>query len=383
MIATTHVGSLPRPAPLVHALLADRGRVDVEDPRFGKLVAAAVMDVVRLQQDVGIDIVNDGEMGRTSYTHYVKDRLAGLTVGDGGEGQNASRPPRDMADHPDVAAGQAGGRGTARGLLAPIVCEGPITYGNRVPLERDIENLGSALKGCTAQSFLSAASPGTLAHFIRNRHYSNDDEYIAALADAMRVEYEAIYKSGIMLQIDCPDLAMTRHMNHQALSDEEFIRIAGRNVEALNHATRAIPSNAMRMHICWGNYPGPHTHDIAVSKILATVLRARPAGILFEGANPRHEHEWEEWKAAKIPDDKILIPGVIDTTTNLVEHPRLVAQRLSKYCEIVGRDRVIAGTDCGFGTVAGRDVVAPSVVWAKLGSLTQGAEILSASPASI
>lgn len=374
-ILTTHVGSLPRPPLLAERLLGGGGSEDGKAPPFGKLVAAAVTDVVRQQIDVGLDVINDGEMGRTSYTHYVADRLTGLVAGAIGQGRGPAKPPRDMADHPDVAAAQAGGRGTARGLLAPLICEGAVAYRDTEPVKRDIANLIAASTRFGRKQFLSSASPGTLAHFVLNRHYATEDEFVAALADAMQTEYEAIFRAGIVVQIDCPDLAMIRHMRHQDSSDADFIRIAERNVEALNHATRNIPGSAMRMHVCWGNYPGPHTHDFPVAKLIPTLMRARPAAILFEGANPRHEHEWEDWAAASIPDDKILIPGVIDTTTNLVEHPRLVAQRLERYCGIVGPERVMAATDCGFGTVAGRDVVVPSVVAAKLRVLVEGAEI--------
>lgn len=378
-ILTTHVGSLPRPQELFELLIAeDRGEaMDIE--RLRALTTRSVADIVRQQIECGIDIVSDGELSKSSYTHYVKHRLTGIASVVQTAGGPPPHVPRDMRDHPDLMAANAGGRGTARNLLAPLICEGPVAYRDGAPLQRDLANLKAAIGGNSpARPFMTSASPGTLAHFIRNGHYASEDAFLSDLAEAMRPEYEAIAAAGVMLQIDCPDLAMSRHITYQALSDAEFVRVAERNVAALNHATRNIPPAKMRMHVCWGNYPGPHTHDIPVDRIAATIMKARPGAVLFEAANPRHEHEWEDWKKVTIPSDKVLIPGVIDSTTNLVEHPRLVAQLIGHYVAIVGPERVIAGTDCGFGTVAGRDVVAPSVVFAKLRALTEGARLASA-----
>jgi 5-methyltetrahydropteroyltriglutamate--homocysteine methyltransferase len=258
-------------------------------------------------------------------------------------------------------------------------CTGPVTYRDRQPLETDLKNLAAA---CTAakpvEAFMNAASPGVLTKFLPDRYYQDEDAYVEALANALKEEYEAIVKAGFVLQIDAPDLGSARHNQYQHLSDEEFLRIAERNIAALNHATANIPPEAMRMHLCWGNYEGPHTHDIPLAKIFDVAMRARPAGLSFEAANPRHAHQWEDLRGRNIPDGKILIPGVIDSTTNFVEHPRLIAQRIGHYAEIVGRERVIAGADCGFATFAFvNNAVAPSVVWAKLAALAEGAGLAS------
>ena len=376
-ILTTHVGSLPRPADLFELLIAEDAGDDYDAAELIETAHRAVGEIVRKQSEAGVDIVSDGELSKSSYTHYVKHRLNGVGSGErGGGGGGGGGGPKDMREHPDAAP--QGGRGTGRDLLTPVVCDAPVSYGDTGPLERDIDNLRAALaENGTGEAFINAASPATLAHFVRDAHYHNEETFLADLAEAMRTEYEAIVDAGLLVQIDAPDLAMVRHMSYQDLSDDEFIRIAERNVAALNHATANIPPDSMRMHICWGNYPGPHTHDIAVGKIIPVIMQARPQAVLFEAANPAHAHEYEDWGLAQIADDKILIPGVIDTTTNLVEHPRLIAQRIGQFADIVGRERVIAGTDCGFGTVAGRDVVAHSVVWKKLSNLAAGARLAS------
>jgi 5-methyltetrahydropteroyltriglutamate--homocysteine methyltransferase len=259
-------------------------------------------------------------------------------------------------------------------------CTGPVAYNNRQPLATDLKNLTAACAAAKpVEAFMNAASPGVLTKFVPDRYYRDEDTYVDALANALREEYEAIAKAGFILQIDAPDLGSARHNQYQHLTDDEFLRIADRNIAALNHATANIPPEAMRMHLCWGNYEGPHTHDIPLAKIFDVCMRARPTGLSFEGANPRHAHEWEDLRKAKIPDDKILIPGVIDSTTNFVEHPRLIAQRICQYADIVGRERVIAGADCGFATFAFVDnAVVPSVVWAKLTALAEGARFASA-----
>src|SRR5882672_2640779 len=321
---------------------------------------------------------------RISYTFYVRHRLSGITAFQGGDND---QPPqtaahRDLLDHPDYMERLNQARGGTSWFSREAVpcCTGPIAYRDRGPLEIDLQNLAAA---CAAvkpvEAFMNAASPGVLTKFVPDRHYRDEDAYVEALANALKEEYEAIAKAGFILQIDAPDLGSAQHNQYQHLSDEEFLRIAERNIAALNHATANIPPQAMRMHLCWGNYEGPHTHDIPLAKIFNVCMRARPAGLSFEAANPRHAHEWEDLREAKIPDDKILIPGVLDSTTNFVEHPRLIAQRICHYADIVGRERVIAGADCGFATFAFvNNAVAPSVVWAKLEALAEGARIVTA-----
>ena len=383
-ILTTHVGSLPRPPELL-ALLEARENARESDPEaFEARLAAAVDDVVRRQVAAGIDSVCDGEMSKISYTFYVRHRLAGITAFQGGD--NDKPPPtaahRDLLDHPEYMQrlNQLRGGTSWFSRAAVPCCTGPVAYRDRQPLEIDLKNLAAAC--ATAQpveAFMNAASPGVLTKFVPDRYYRDEDAYVDALANALREEYEAIVKAGFVLQIDAPDLGSARHNQYQQLSDDEFLRIAERNIAALNHATANIPPAAMRMHLCWGNYQGPHTHDIPLAKIFEVAKRARPAGLSFEAANPRHAHEWEDMREAKIPDDKILLPGVIDSTTNFVEHPRLVAQRICHYADIVGRERVIASADCGFATFAfNNNPVVPSVVWAKLGALAEGARIATA-----
>jgi 5-methyltetrahydropteroyltriglutamate--homocysteine methyltransferase len=382
-ILTTHVGSLPRPPDLL-AMLEARERGEDPDPaRFEARLAEAVGDVVARQVAAGIDSVCDGEQGKISYTFYVRHRLAGIGAAPGAA---LDQPPqtgahRDISDHPDYAARLHAARGGTSWFAAAAVpcCTGPVAYRDRRPLERDIANLAAACAAARPlEAFMNAASPGVLTKFVPDRYYGDEDAYVAALADALKEEYEAIWRAGLILQIDAPDLGSARHNQYQHLSDDEFLRIADRNIAALNHATANIPPEAMRLHICWGNYEGPHTHDIPLALVLPACMRARPQALLFEAANPRHAHEWEDLKAAKIPDDKILMPGMIDSTTNFVEHPRLIAQRLQHYADIVGRERVIAGTDCGFATFAAQqNPVVPSIVWAKLAALAEGAKIAS------
>lgn len=381
-LLTTHVGSLPRPANLHEPLLAkDRGGQFDERALAGN-VAEAVDDIVARQVAVGIDVACDGEVSKTSYTHYVRHRLAGIEATDElpeGLGQTAAAGPADMMEHTDFAQQRRRERGPAPVENIPrILCTSPVRHHDISVVERDIANLkAAAARHKPADLFMNAASPGVLTVFIPDVHYQNNEAYLADLADAMRVEYEAITGAGITLQIDCPDLAMARHMTDQALSEAEFLKRVEQRVEAINHATAAIPPENMRMHLCWGNYPGPHTHDIAVATLLPIIAKARPQAISFEGANPRHAHEWEDWKAAKLPDDKVLLPGVIDSGTNYVEHPRLIAQRIMRYTDIVGRERVIAAADCGFGTFIGRDDVAESIAWKKFEELAAGAQIAS------
>ncbi|MGD9704100.1 MAG: cobalamin-independent methionine synthase II family protein [Acidimicrobiia bacterium] len=366
-ILTTHVGSLPRPQPVVDVLFAqDRGE-PYDQAAFDAVIAAGVDDAVQHQVEAGIDIVDDGEMSKISYGTYIRHRLSGFVTGD-----VPRQTPEDLNDFPEFRD-----RLTAAGAtpvyLRPI-CTGPIESVNLQPLHTDIAHVKDAIARTGAmEGFMTAASPGTIAVFQPNEHYPSHEAYLGALADAMEPEYRAIVDAGLILQIDCPDLAMGRHMLFRHDSDEEFVRNAELQVEALNHAVRNIPADRMRMHMCWGNYAGPHTHDIALTKVLPTALKAKPMGLLIEGANARHGHEWEVFATHRLPDDKVLVPGVLDSTSNIVEHPELVAQRIIQYARLVGKERVIAGTDCGFGTFAGFGAVHPSICWEKLRSLSEGA----------
>ena len=380
-ILTTHVGSLPRPPGLLAILDAREAGHEFDQAAFDECLSASVDEVVKKQVAAGIDVVCDGELGKISYTFYVRHRLSGITAFRGGDND---QPPqtaahRDLLDHPDYAQRLAQARGGTSWFSREAVpcCTGPVAYRNRLPLETDLKNLTAACaEARPVEAFLNAASPGVLTKFVPDRYYQDEDAYVDALANALREEYEAITRAGLILQIDAPDLGSARHNQYQHLSDEEFLRIAERNIAALNAATANIPPEVMRMHLCWGNYEGPHTHDIPLANILDVAMKARPAGLSFEAANPRHAHEWEDLRGAKIPDDKILIPGVIDSTTNFVEHPRLITQRICHYADIVGRERVIAGADCGFATFAFvNNAVAPSVVWAKFAALAEGARI--------
>jgi 5-methyltetrahydropteroyltriglutamate--homocysteine methyltransferase len=377
-ILTTHVGSLPRPEDLIELMLTDERRETEDRAVLEARINEAVRDVVAQQAELGIDVVSDGELGKIAYTFYVKHRLSNISDGV----PPGAEVPKDVVnldllDHPDFAERSRQSRHTWSLLYDRPCCTGPVTYENRAPLERDLASLKAAVaESPPVEAFMNAASPGVLTKFVPDAYYGKEEAYISALADAMKEEYEAIHEAGFLLQIDCPDLGSARHNQYQNLSDAEFLKIAERNVEAVNHATANIPPEAMRLHICWGNYEGPHTHDFPLAKIFPVLMKARPAGVLFEGANPRHEHEWEDINGAKIPDHKVLIPGVIDSTSNFVEHPRLVAQRICHYADIVGRERVIAGTDCGFGTFVRRQpIVATSVVWSKLRALAEGAAI--------
>jgi len=380
-ILVTHVGSLPRPDDLLDLLRAEEQGGSHDVAALRTRVTSAVAQSVARQIDAGIDVVSDGEMSKIAYTVYVKHRLDG--TGPLKPGQDPGPPAavgRDLIDHPDYLDRiNAAQRYWVQNYARPY-CVGPVVYGDRGPLERDVANLHAAVEPTKpVEAFMNAASPGILTRFVPDAYYRHEDTYVAALADAMKTEYEAIVAAGYLLQIDSPDLGTSRHHQYQNLDDAAFLKIAERNVEALNHATENIPADRMRLHICWGNYEGPHTHDIALAKMLPVCMKARPQGFLFEGANPRHEHEWEDLVNAPIPDDKVLIPGVIDSTSNFVEHPLLIAQRLRRYADIVGRERVIASTDCGFGTFASNEPpVAESVVWSKLRALAEGARLASA-----
>jgi 5-methyltetrahydropteroyltriglutamate--homocysteine methyltransferase len=367
-ILTTHTGSLPRPADLT-AMLETLDAGTAPDPAaFEARVRRAVADVVRQQLEAGVDVVNDGEQGKVGYSTYVRHRLTGF-------GGQAAVPTRaDWADFPEAAA-----RSERRSTISRPSCNGPIEWKDRGAVQKDVENFRAALQGVQpTEAFMTAASPGVIAHFLRNEHYPSREAYLARLVDVMKEEYDAIHRAGFVLQVDCPDLAMSRHLAFPELSNAQFLKIAEANVEALNHALRDIPPDRVRLHLCWGNYEGPHHRDIPLREILPIALRARPQALSFEGANPRHEHEWIVFREVKLPDDRLIIPGVLDSTTNFIEHPELVAQRLIRYAEIVGRERVIAGTDCGFATFARAQLqVEPEIAWAKFKAMAEGARIAS------
>jgi len=370
-ILTTHVGSMPRPQDVVDMLFA-QDRDELEDLfAFDETMGRAVLEIVDKQVDAGVDLVSDGEMSKISYATYIRHRLAGFEIG-----EVPRATPKDLDEYPEYrdSLAQRGGTPTYH---RPI-CVGPIAVKDTAPLEKDIEHLKAALKSNGSMGgFMNAASPGVVAVFQPNEYYPNDDAYLEAVAGAMKQEYETIVHAGLILQVDCPDLAMGRHIQFRDLDDDEFLKHAELQVEALNYALSDLPAESVRMHVCWGNYEGPHTHDIPLHKILDVVLRAKPQAILFEASNPRHAHEWTVWREAEIPEDKVLIPGVLDTTTNFIEHPKLVAERILRYADIVGRERVMAGTDCGFGTFAGFGAVHPTITFGKLAALAEGAALAS------
>jgi len=374
-ILTTHTGSLPRPKPLLDIILAREQGDKIDAAIFETVTAQAVDEVVAQQVASGVDIISDGEMSKPSYTTYIRHRVAGIEPDPrAAEKGRDIMIGRDLLAHPDFADR----RRNFSDMPFPG-CVGPLRYQDRGALDRDLARLkAAASKANPVDVFMTAPSPGILTRFIINLHYPTEDAYVAALADVIKTEYRAIIEAGFVLQIDAPDLASARNNQYRHLSDDEFRKIAERNIEALNAATAGLPVDRMRLHICWGNYEGPHTHDLPLTKIIDIAFRARPQAISIEAANPRHDHEWEDLKDVEIPDNKILIPGVIDSTTNFVEHPRLVAQRIGRYAQLIDRERLIASVDCGFGTSVRRDpMVAESIVWAKLRALSEGAAIAS------
>ncbi|TMJ34190.1 MAG: cobalamin-independent methionine synthase II family protein [Alphaproteobacteria bacterium] len=367
---TTHTGSLPRFPELVRVMYAKEEGVPVDPTALAQQVRAAVAEVVRKQTEAGIDVVNDGEMSKPSYATYVKDRLDGF----GGSGN--SFVYQDLEQFPKLAARVFGDPGRSRRKTP--ACNGPIRVRDGNAVKIDVDNLKMALAAAGSPSgFMSAASPGLVSLFFRNDHYPSQEAYLFAIADAMREEYETIAASDLMLQIDCPDLAMGRHIQYAALTLPEFRKRAAMHIEALNHALRNIAPERLRMHLCWGNYEGPHHCDVPLADIIDLVFSARPSAISFEAANPRHGHEWTLFERVKLPAGKLLIPGVIESKSNFIEHPELVAQRLGRYAKLVGRENVIAGSDCGYGTWVGQAAVDPDVVWAKLAAMTEGARIAS------
>jgi 5-methyltetrahydropteroyltriglutamate--homocysteine methyltransferase len=369
-ILTTHVGSLPRPQEVIDLLFAqDRGE-SCDATQFDKVMRRAAGDVLRKQSEAGIDVVSDGEISKISYATYLRHRLTGF------EGDSPRPTPQDLDDYPEYRDRlvKAGHSATYR----RPVCVGPIRVKDLNPLRQDIARMKEALSETkAAEGFMNSASPGTIAVFQPNEYYPSHETYLEALANAMREEYEMIANSGLLLQLDCPDLAMGRHTRFKNLADDQFLRNAELQIEALNHALARIPADRVRLHVCWGNYEGSHVHDMDCMKIFPIALKAKSKALLIEAANPRHEHEWEAWTRINLPEDKVLIPGVIGSNTNYVEHPEVVAQRLLRYANILGRERVIAGTDCGFGTFAGFGAVYPAFCWMKMRSLTEGARLAS------
>ena len=368
-IETTHVGSLPRGDELSSFLLAkDKGEIYDKD-QFEASVQNAINNAVKLQREAGVTIVSDGELGKVGYSTYMQERLSGFG------GHIERKPAKDLAAHPELSKKLSAVMGSQEFTRASCIDE--VRLVDLQPALDDIRRYKTALEaeGKGTRAFMNAASPGLITAFQVNRHYPSHEAYLDALVTAMRPEYEAILNAGLDIQFDCPDLAMSSHTGYQDASEEEFLKIAAANVEALNAATEGLPSDRMRMHLCWGNYEGPHDHDIPLEKVIDIVLAARPGTILFESANPCHEHEWTVWRDTGIPDDKILAPGVIDTCSNYVEHPELICQRLGRFIDIVGMDRVIASTDCGFGTFAGYGKIDPGVTWKKLANLRLGANL--------
>ena len=366
---TTHVGSLPRSQAVVDMIFARERGDPVSEGEFDAVMADAVDAVVQRQVAAGVDIVSDGEMSKISYATYIKDRFTGF------DGDSPRRAPADLQAFPGFLQRLASGGGTPS-YRRPC-CVGPIAVKTMVPLQKDIANVkAAAQKHGAKQVFMNAASPGVVALFQPNQHYADDDAYLEALAHALRHEYHAIVDAGLILQLDSPDLGLGRHMMYKELDESAYLARIAQHVEALNFALAAIPADKVRMHVCWGNYEGPHHLDVPLATILPVVLRAKPAALLFETSNPRHAHEWEtiEQMKRQIPDHKVLIPGVLDTTTNFIEHPELIAQRLQRFVDIVGAERVIAGSDCGFGTFAGFGAVDEDIVYAKLAAMAEGAQ---------
>ena len=366
-ISTTHVGSLPRGNELVPLLLARDHGQPYDAEAFDRLVQAAVNEAVAKQEAAGVSIASDGELGKVGYSTYIKERLSGFG------GNVARKPALDLAPLPELRKKLAAIMGEQEFVRAS--CIGPVKLINLEPCHEDIRRFQKAMSGKKPRGFMNSASPGLITAFQPNAFYASHESYLADLVTAMRPEYEAIAASGYQLQLDCPDLAMSRHTAYQDLTEAQFLKTAEANVEALNAATSGIAPEKMRMHVCWGNYEGPHDHDIALERVIDIILKARPATILFEAANPRHEHEWKVWAETKIPDHKVLAPGLIDTCSNYVEHPELIAQRIERFAAIVGVERVIASTDCGFGTFAGYGKIDPAVTWKKLRALREGADI--------
>ena len=371
-ILTSHVGSLPRSQEVVDFIFARENNENYDETSFDEAMTKAVHDTVGKQTESGIDIVSDGETSKISYATYVKDRYTGFS------GDSPRNAPADLKMFPTFLERLANEGGTPQ--YARPMCTGPVSSKGQGELQKDITNLKAAMSAHgRTRGFMNAASPGVISLFLQNDYYKTREEYLSALADAMKTEYETIVESGLDLQLDCPDLALSRHMLFNDLTDDEFLKVAASHVEALNYALKDVPEEKVRIHICWGNYEGPHCCDIPMDKMFSTLMSANAGYLLFETSNPRHAHEWTVFRDRKseIPDNKVLVPGVVDTTTNFIEHPELVAQRIERFTNIVGKDRVIAGSDCGFGTFAGFGAVDPQIAYAKLRSLSEGAALAS------
>jgi 5-methyltetrahydropteroyltriglutamate--homocysteine methyltransferase len=369
-ILTTHVGSLPRGQAVVDLLFRREQGEPYDRDEFDRVMANAVSETVRRQVAIGIDVVSDGETSKIGYATYIKDRLTGF------DGDNPRQIALDLQDYPEFRMRMAVFAG--KQTFKRQSCVGPIKFVGQADLDKDISHLQTAASQHGAQeAFMNAASPGVVSAFQPNRFYPTHAAYVEAIAEAMQPEYEAIVNAGLVLQLDCPDLAMARHTGFQDLTETEFLKRAEHQVEVMNNALRNVPARSLRMHVCWGNYEGPHDHDIPLEKVIGIVLKAKPAAIQFEASNPRHAHEWIVWKNTRIPEDKVLIPGVVTSTSNYVEHPELVAQRICQFADIVGRERVLAGTDCGFGTFAGVGKMDPEISFKKLEALVQGAALAS------
>jgi 5-methyltetrahydropteroyltriglutamate--homocysteine methyltransferase len=370
-ILTTHVGSLPRSQEVVDFIFARENEKPYDQAAFDRCMRDAVAETVAKQVAAGVDIVSDGETSKISYATYVKDRYTGFA------GDSPRNAPADLKMFPGFLQRLADDGGTPQ--YARPMCVGEVRPKDQNELNKDIANLKAAMQTHGVdRGFMNAASPGVISLFLQNDFYNTREAYLAALADAMKTEYETIVAAGLDIQLDCPDLALSRHMLFTDLSDDEFVKIANMHVEALNHALSDVPAERVRVHICWGNYEGPHCCDIAMDKVFSTLMATKSRYVLFETSNPRHAHEWTVFhdRKAEIPDDKVLVPGVVDTTTNFVEHAQLVAQRIERFTDIVGRDRVIAGSDCGFGTFAGFGAVDPDIAYAKLAALSEGAALV-------
>jgi 5-methyltetrahydropteroyltriglutamate--homocysteine methyltransferase len=369
-VLTTHTGSLPRPADLIRMMFAREEGVPVDGLALAARIRTAVSEVVRKQTDAGITVVNDGELSKPSYATYIKDRLSGF------DGTSQALQYRDLVDFPEMAKRVFNDPGRSRRKTP--ACTGPIGLRDPAAAQVDVDNLTTALRSVEVQDvFMSAASPGVISLFFRDDHYHNHEAYLFAIADAMRHEYETVVRAGFILQLDCPDLGMGRHIQFADLGLEDFRKMARLHLAALDHAVANIPPEQLRIHLCWGNYEGPHHYDVPLADILDLVLAARPQAVSFEAANPRHGHEWRVFERMKLPPGKLIIPGVIDSTTNFIEHPELVAERIGRFARLVGRENVIAGTDCGFGTWVGQAAVDPDIVWAKLATLAEGARLAS------
>lgn len=370
-ILTTHTGSLPRPNDLLQVILAKEQGQPVDEAALQERIKLAVDEIVQKQVANGIDVVNDGEVSKIGYSTYVKDRLTGFE----GEGRLAVGPA-DMIEFPELAQ-RLMGSAELQSFKTPA-CSGPIKYKDRAALQRDLDNLKAAVgRAKVADTFISAASPGVISVFLPNKYYPTHEAYIAALADAMREEYEAIVAAGFLVQVDCPDLAMAAHIVNAEGDMPDFKTMLPMHIAAINHALANVPSDRARLHLCWGNYEGPHHKDVPLSEVMPAVLQAKPDAISFVAANARHEHEYKLFDELKLPEGKILIPGVLDSTTNIIEHPELIAERLVRYGQRVGRENVIAGTDCGFATFAAFLTVDPGVTWAKFQSMAEGARLAS------